>query len=85
MSEPAEFKRRSGLQHVPFMRRSVWKRLAMWWRGDPHVVSQMITYGQPQCLYVGTDKGLFYMDEKSQVLKPVPLVVSNQSKNQKGS
>lgn len=63
--------RRPGLQHIPFRPRNLWGRFVRWWRGEPQVVSQMIAYGQPQVLYIVTDKGLFQLDEKNLVLKPV--------------
>lgn len=63
--------RRPGLKHVPFRRPSLWARFMRWWKDEPRVVSQMITFGQPQVLYVATDKGVFYLDDKSQTLKPI--------------
>lgn len=75
-----QVKRRPGFQHIPFRPRNLWGRFVRWWRGDPQVISQMITYGQPPFLYVATDKGLFYMDEKSQVLKPVSFTESTGGK-----
>lgn len=69
MSGPINY--RPGFTHIPYRQRSLWGRLVAWWRGEPVVVSSLIVYGQPQVLYVATDKGMFYMDEKSQTLKPM--------------
>ncbi len=67
-----KIERRPGLKIIRYHPRSLWRRFVSWWRGEPTMISQMITFGDPGFLYVGTDRGLFYLD-KDGVLKPVPL------------
>lgn len=66
---------RSGLKRIPFSPKNLWGRFLRWWRGEPVAVNAMILFGEPQFLYVATDKGLFYMGPDAQILKPVPFSV----------
>lgn len=70
-SPKGEVKRRSGLKHIRWQRKTMWARLKMWWYGDPMQVSQILEFkGQ---LFAATDRGLYVMH--GDVLKPVPYVV----------
>ena len=64
---------RSGFKQIPWERRGLWKRLKIWWYGNPIAVNQLLEYGGK--LYAATDKGLYWKD--GDVMRPVLIMNNN--------